>query len=132
MSVRPVGSSAPGGLLDALRAFGATLGEIARVRGALLAVELREQVERGRHMLLLFALGIALLHMALVLATFLVAAVFWDTHRIAALGAMAALYLGCGAAALVRLKVAVAASPAPFAASLGELREDLASLGESR
>lgn len=119
-------------MLDALRAFGGTLAETACVRGALFAVELREQVERGRHVLLLAVLAIALLHMALVLATFLVAAVFWDTHRIAALGAMAAAYLGCGAAALVRLRVAVAANPAPFAASLGELQEDLAHLREPR
>lgn len=132
MSVRPFGSPAPGGLLDALRAFGGTLAETACVRGALFTVELREQVERGRHMLLLVALAIVLLHTALVLATFLVAAVFWDTHRFAALGAMAAVYLGCGAAALGRLRGAVTANSAPFAASLGELHEDLAHLRESR
>lgn len=132
MSARPLGSPAAGGLLDALRALGATLNEAVRVRGALFAVELREEVERRKHRLILVALGVTCLHMALVLLTILVAAVFWDTYRIAALGAMAALYLGCAAAAFVRLRAEVAASPAPFAASLSELDRDLAEFGSSR
>ena len=41
---------------------------------------------------------------------------------------MAGLCLAFGAAALVRLRVAVATSPAPFAATLGELDRDLAAL----
>jgi uncharacterized membrane protein YqjE len=127
MSARPSGSPASGGLMDALRAIGATLGEVVRVRGALFAVELREELQRGKHMLALAVLGVALLHMALVLLTLLVVVVFWDSHRIAAIGAMAALYLAGGAAAFLGLR-AKAASPAPFAASLGELEEDLARL----
>jgi uncharacterized membrane protein YqjE len=128
MSVRPSGPPAPGGLHEALRAIGATLGEIFRVRGALFAVELREEVLRRNHMLVLAALGIAFLHMALLVLAALVAVVFWDTHRVGAIGAMAALYLACAAAALIRLRVEVAASPAPFAATLGELGRDLAPL----
>jgi uncharacterized membrane protein YqjE len=132
MSARPLGSPASGGLLDALRALGGTLNEIVRVRGALFAVELREEVERRKHRLLLVAIGATCLHMALVLLTILVAAVFWDTHRIAALGAMAALYLGCGAAAFLRLRAEVAASPAPFAVSMSELGRDFAEFGPLR
>lgn len=128
MGARPIGSPAPGGLLDALRAIGATLNEIVRIRGALFAVELREEVERRKHMVVLTALGAAFLHMALVLFTFLVIAVFWDTHRIGAVSGLAALYFGCGVAAFARLRVAVAASPVPFEASLRELDEDLAQL----
>ena len=128
MGARLPESPAPSGLLNSLRAIGATLNEIVRVRGALIGVELREEIERRKHMLVLAALGAVFLHMALLLVTLLVAVVFWDSYRVVAVGAMAALYLACGAAALIRLRVEVAASPAPFAASLRELDQDLAEL----
>jgi uncharacterized membrane protein YqjE len=129
MSVRP--SAAPPasrGLLDALRAIGGTLNEILHIRGALFAVELQEEIERRKQMLVLAALGLAFLHTALLLLTLFVVVVFWDTHRIAAIGAMATLYLACGGAALVRLRHEARASPAPFAATLSELQQDLAGL----
>lgn len=132
MSVHPSGPPASGGLLDALRAMGVTLGEIVQVRGALLGVELREEMERRRQMLVLVAVGVVFLHTALLLLTLLVAIVFWDTHRFGAIGALAALYLACGAAVLFRLRVKAAASPPPFAATLGELEQDLAQLRAPR
>lgn len=129
MSVPPATAppAAPG-LVGALRAAGGTLLEILETRGALFAVELSEEIERRKRMLALAAFGFAFLHTALLLLTLLVAVVFWDTHRVAAIGAMTALYLGCGALALRRLTAEAEASPAPFAATLGELDRDLASL----
>jgi hypothetical protein len=41
---------------------------------------------------------------------------------------MAALYLGLGAAAIMRFRLESAASPPAFAASLGELDRDLSDL----
>lgn len=132
MSVRPTDTPVPGGLLGALRAMGATLGEAARVRGALLGIEIREELERRKHMLVLATLAVAFLHMAFLLLSLFVAVVFWDTHRVEAIGLMATLYLVFGAAALFRLRLAVATSPAPFAATLGELDRDLADLRSPR
>ena len=101
MSVRPsIAAHEPRGLLGALHSMGQTLTEILQTRGALFAVELREEIERRKRMLALAALGFAFLHTALLLVTLLVAVVFWDTHRVAAIVAMTALYLGCGAVAL--------------------------------
>lgn len=117
------------GVMDALRAFGATLHEMAQVRGTLLAVELREEIERRKSMVILVVVGIALAHMALLLLSLLVTVAFWDTHRIGAIAAMASLYLGGGALCFARLRRALIASPAPFAASRRELAEDLAQLG---
>jgi uncharacterized membrane protein YqjE len=129
MSARPpIATPEPRGLLGALRSMGETLTEILQTRGALFAVELREEIERRKRMLVLAALGFAFLHTALLLVTLLVAVVFWDTHRVAAIVAMTALYLGCGAVALRQLTAEAEASPAPFAATLGELDQDLASL----
>lgn len=132
MGDHAAGAPAPGGLLAALRAIGATLGETARVRGALLGVEFREEMERRKRMLVLVALAATFLHMALALLTLLVAVVFWETHRLAALGGLAALYACLGAAAILRLRRQAASSPPAFAATLGELDRDLAALGKPR
>ena len=114
--------------MSALRAIGGTLNELFRIRGALFAVELGEEIERRKRLVVLALLAFAFLHTALLLATLFIVVVFWDTHRIAASGAMAALYLGFGAAAIMRFRLESAASPPPFAASLGELDRDLGDL----
>ena len=120
------------GLFDALRAIGGTLNEVVRVRGALFAIELAEEVERRKRLLVLAAVGAAFLHMALVLLSVLVAAVFWDTHRIAAIATMTIAYLACGTAALLRMRRESAAAPSPFAATLAELDRDLSGLRAPR
>jgi len=132
MGDHATGAPAPGGLLAALRAIGATLAETARVRGALLGVEFREEMERRKRMLVLVALAATFLHMALALLTLLVAAAFWETHRLAAIGGLATVYACLGAAAILRLRLQAASSPAAFAATLGELDRDLAALGKPR
>jgi uncharacterized membrane protein YqjE len=126
--MRPPQGPAPRGLLDALRAMGATLTEVARVRGSLFAIELAEEVERRKRLLVLAAICAAFLQMALVLLSLLVAAVFWDTYRITSIAVMAIVYVACGYAALARMRHESAASPAPFAASLAELDQDLSGL----
>ena len=131
MSVRP-GPPAPGGLLDALRAIGVTLNEIVRVRGALFTVELGEEIDRRKHALILAGLAATFLHMALLLLTLFVVVIFWDTHRVAAIGLVAVVYLACGAGALIRYRIHGARSPAPFEATLGELERDLAGLRAPR
>jgi len=120
--------SAPGGLAAALRAIGATLAEAAGLRAELFGIELGEEIERRKQMLAIAVLAFAFLHTAFLLLTALVAAAFWETHRIAALGAMAAIYLAVGIAALFALRRKATASPAPFAATLSELGRDLAQL----
>jgi len=122
---------APTGLLAALRAFGATLCEAAGIRGSLFVIELHEEIERRKAMLILVALCAACLHMALVLATALVVIAFWETNRAGAVGGLVILYLGLGLAALWGLRHRIATSPAPFAATRGELERDLEQLRAS-
>jgi len=132
MSPESPGRSATGGFGPALRALAGTLHDAVLVRGALLRVELREEFERRKHMLLLAALAFALLHMAFLLLSVLVVAAWWDTHRIGAIGTLLALHLAVGLAVFARLRALVAASPAPLAATLGELNRDLAQLRGTR
>jgi uncharacterized membrane protein YqjE len=128
MGAESPGRPAAGGFGPALRALAGTLHDAVLVRGALLRVELREEFERRKRMLLLAALAFALLHMAFLLLSVLVVAAYWDTHRIAAVGTLLALHLVVGLAVFARLRSLVAASPAPLAATLGELGRDLAQL----
>jgi uncharacterized membrane protein YqjE len=129
MSATPAG---PRGLAEALRAMGATLGEIVRVRGALLGLEAREELQRRQHMLVLAVAGAVLLHMALLLVSLLVVAAFWDGNRLLAIGGMAVFYAACAGVAVMRLRHQVATSPEPFAASLRELERDFAAMGPPR
>ncbi len=128
MGAVPAGEPAAGGLGQALRALAATLHEAFRVRGALLRVELGEEIERRKRTLIMAALAFASLHTAFLLLNALVVVAFWDTHRLGALGTLAGLDLACGIAFLARLRAAAAASPAPFAASFAELERDFAPL----
>ena len=128
MNFRTASPAVSGGIAGSLRAMVATLGELLRIRGALIGIELREEFERRRQLLVMAVLATAFLHMALLVLTALVAVAFWDTYRISALAVMGALYLACGVVVLVRLRVMAVASPPPFAASLDELQRDLAQL----
>ena len=132
MGARLPAPPAPGGLFDALRAIGATLADMARLRGALASVELREEIERRKELLVLAVGGAVFLHTAFLLLTVAIAAYFWDTHRMAALGTMIALYLAAGAGLFLKLRQDAAAAPGPFAATLHELGEDIRALHESQ
>lgn len=108
-----------------LRALGADVLALARVRLELLAVELKEESRRQKRMLG-FAIAAALLLAAGLLAlAVLVVVVFWDTHRVAALVAVCAAYLGAGGWALARLLDIVRNAPPPFDATLAEFERDL-------
>jgi|GEM_PF-713574 len=127
LSVRASGP----GFLDNLRGAGATLLEIASVRAALFGVELREEIERRKRSLALTACASVLLHLVLMLITFLVAAIFWDTHRVAAIAVMAGTYLAVAAVILLVLRVESSAKPTAFEATLAELSHDLRDLRAS-
>ena len=120
------------GFLDAVRGAGATLGEIASVRAALFGVELREEIEWRKRSLALAACAGVLLHLALLLVTFLVAAIFWDTYRVAAIGVMAGIYLAVAGLIMLVLRVESSMKSPAFAASLAELEHDLRDLGVPR
>ena len=115
---------ASGGLLASLRALGATLLDGAATRIELAIVELREEGERRKALLLLAIVGGIFLGMGLLLATFFVIVLFWDTYRLAAIGAMTALYLAIGAGAFLKMRRDARAAPRPFEATLREITAD--------
>ncbi len=113
------------GPLDSLRCLGASFLELVGARAELLVVELREEGERRKEMLVLAGVAAVFLALGLALAALFVVVVFWETHRVAASAAVTLLYLGIGAWALMRLKEKARASPPPFEATLGEFAKDL-------
>jgi uncharacterized membrane protein YqjE len=117
--------SAQPGPLDSLRALGATFLALVGTRVELLVVELREEGERKKEMLVLAGVAAVFLALGLLLLAIFVVVVFWDSHRIAATAAVTMVYLGIGVGALARLKQKVRASPPPFEATLGEFAKDL-------
>ncbi len=112
------------GLLASLHALGQTLVGIVGTRAELAVLELREEGERKKEMLVLALVASLFLALGLLLAAFLVVVVFWDTHRLAAISAVTALYLGVAFLAYLRLRAQSLASPAPFEATLRELAAD--------
>lgn len=112
-----------------LRGLGATLLALVRTRVALLGVELREETQRAVGLLVLAGVAVLFLGAALVVVALLVAAAFWETHRLLALAAIAAAYVAIGVAILWRLRAALKAAPLPFASTVREFEEDLAMLG---
>ena len=121
-------SGAERGPLASLRGLGATFVALVRTRIELALVELREEGERRKEMLVLGVVAGVFLTLTLLLVAFLVVVLFWDTYRIAAIAGVTLVYLGAGVGALLRLRHRIATSPPPFEATLSELAKDVEAL----
>ena len=121
--LEPSPVAAPGPIAS-LRSLAATLMELVGARAELAVVELREEGELRKDMLALAAIAGLFLAMGLLLAALFVVVLFWDTHRLAAIGGTTLAYLAVAAIAFVRLRFKAAAAPPPFEATLRELAED--------
>ena len=112
-----------------LRALGASFLGLVRSRIELAVVELQEVGERKKGLLTLAVVAGVFLSLGALLFAMFVVVLFWDTHRVVAAGIVTAVYLAIGAFALMRLKQRAAEMPPPFAATLEELKRDVAALG---
>ena len=123
------GRPASGGLFSSLRALLATTLGMAQLRLELFGTELEAEKLRLLDALWRVGLGLLLLGVAAVLAAAFVLLLFWDSHRLAALGVMVLLFLAGGAGLLVWARAGLRAGDGgPFALSLGELQRDLSGL----
>jgi uncharacterized membrane protein YqjE len=121
-------AAARGNPLSALRSLGATFLALLGTRAELAVLELREEGERRKEMLLLAAVAGLFFALGLLLVALFIVVLFWDTHRLGALGGVTLVYLGIGGLALVRLKEKMRDSPPPFEATLAELAKDAEAL----
>ena len=117
-------ASAAQGLKGSVQALMATVLAIFQTRLALLATELEEEKQRLLATMAWGAVAILLGSFALMFVALFVAVLFWDTHRLSALGAMAAVFAALAAWAVWRVRQLTAASAQPLAATLAELEAD--------
>lgn len=111
-------------MFDSLSGLGTTVVAIIQTRLELLATDLEED---QAHVLSLLALALGaflLLGVGLVLVTILLVVVFWDTHRLLVLGALAGCFLAAGVVAAGMALHKARNKPKPFAASVRELYKD--------
>jgi uncharacterized membrane protein YqjE len=122
------GAAARGGLLHSIKHLAQTLLGAAQTRLEILATELEEERVRLEQ-LLLFALAAAFcIVMGIVLCVALVVLYYWDTHRLLAVGILAAGFLAAGVVLGLILRDKAKTRPKPFAITRGELAKDRAML----
>ncbi|HET8870242.1 MAG TPA: phage holin family protein [Aquabacterium sp.] len=117
-------SSQAGGLKASLRALLATTMAIVETRLALFATELEEERQRLLATLAWGAVAVLLGCFALAFAAGLIAAAFWDTHRLLALGAMTGVFLVLCLVAVWRVRRLIQSSSGLLSATLAELEAD--------
>lgn len=112
------------GLKGSVQALMATALAIFQTRLALLSTELEEEKQRLLATMAWGAVAILLGSFALMFVALFVAVLFWDSHRLLALGTMAAAFALLAAWAVWRVRQLTAASAHPLEATLAELEAD--------
>ncbi|MCX7141660.1 MAG: phage holin family protein [Proteobacteria bacterium] len=122
--------AARGGLLYSVRHLASSLLAAAQTRLEILATEIEEERVRLEQMLLVALGAVFCLGMGVILSVGFIVVFFWDTHRLAAVGGLAAGFLGAGALLGFVLRDKAKSRPKLFAATRGELAKDRAALRE--
>jgi len=111
---------------ETLGRIGSTVLAMARTRLALAAVEVQEEAQRILGYLAWTLLAAFLGAGAFMLVALFVIVLFWDTHRLLAIGAMAGVFALAAVVILLRVRARFASGPPMMAATLGELNKDIA------
>jgi uncharacterized membrane protein YqjE len=113
-----------GGLFVSVRRLCATVLELAQVRLELLVVDLEQEKQRVLEALLWAGVALLLMGVGLVLIAGFVVMLFAENHRLAALGVLAALFIGGGALLMHRARLHLKAREGMFGNTLAELAGD--------
>src|ERR1035438_8991286 len=116
---------AEGGLLSSVTRVFQTLRDLAENRLELFFVELKEERIRLFDALLLAAIAIVCALMTLVMVTFTVVVIFWDTNRLLVLALVTVVYAVAATVAFVKLRARLQRWQA-FSATLEEFKKDSA------
>jgi len=115
------------GLLGSVKQMLQTASQLLESRAELFLLELKEERVRVMAVLLLALAGGIFALMTLLLATFTIVIVFWDTYRIPVLVALIVVYGAGAVAAFVSLRRRLCRWRA-FTASLEQIKKDRACL----
>ncbi len=118
------GAAPPGGLVQSLRKLAATLVALVQTRLELLATEIEEERLRFLQLLLWGCVALFFLALGVVMLTFFVVVLLWNTDRVLVTFLLAAIYLAIGAALALFVRNKARARSKLFSASLAELAKD--------
>lgn len=110
----------------------ATLLAMVQTRMELASVEMEEQSRRYLGLVLMSLLALFLFGIAIMLVALFVIILFWDTHRVAAVLGMAAVFALAAAVIGLRVRAGFAAQPALLSATMAELQKDMDFLKTAR
>jgi len=116
--------AATGGLFESLKTLAGGLVGIVHTRLELLSTDIAEERAHLATLLVLGLVALFCLGVGVVLLAILIAVVFWESHRLAALGGLTAFFLIAGAGLAWFAKHKARAKPRLFEASLAELSKD--------
>jgi uncharacterized membrane protein YqjE len=112
------------GLLGSLKSLTALAVAIAHNRLNLLSTDIEIAREHTVSVLIMVLVALFCLCFGVLLLALFVVVIFWDTHRLIALGSVTGLFILIGAVCLWRVLKALKTMPATFEASLAELAKD--------
>ena len=112
------------GLLQSLKNLAGSVLDTAQTRLALLSSELEEQRERLARIAVLAAICGFFLALAIVLATMFIVVLFWDTHRLLAIGVLGSLFLVAAVIAFAIMRAESENRPRLFGATIAEFSKD--------
>ena len=117
-------------MLRSLRNLLANLLAVARTRGELLQVELEEEKQRVAGIAIFAVAAAVFLSLAVVVLTFFVMLLFWDTNRVMAAGLITLAYAVIGFVCAMVAHSRSRVKSRLFSASLAELGKDGARLSQ--
>lgn len=112
-------------IVESVGRIGATLIAMVQTRLELAAVEVQEELQRFLGYVVLALASLILFGIALLLVVLLVVVIFWDSYRLEAIGALAALFGLAGAMVALQVKRSLAARPRLLEATVAELNKDV-------
>ena len=112
------------GFIGSLKSLTALAVAIAHNRLNLLSTDLEIAREQMVSVLIMVLVALFCLCFGALLLAIFVVVIFWDTHRLIALGSVTGLFLVVGGFYLWRVLSTLKAMPATFEASLTELAKD--------
>ena len=127
----PGGEASRAGLFASLKGLFGTSLALVQNRLRLLGVELAEERLRLLSLVTYGAIALICLSAGLVFLAAFLTVLFWDSHRLLALGIFSALFLGAGVATLLVAMNQAKAGSTLFKASLAELAKDRDALAQA-
>jgi uncharacterized membrane protein YqjE len=115
-------------IVDSVGRLAGTLVGILHTRLGLIAVEVEEEMAHFSSYLLWSLVALFCGGVALLLGVLLIVALFWDTHRIAVLVSLIAVFAASALVLAWRLSNSLKNKPRLLAYSLNELSNDVANL----